>query len=111
MFGGAIYADIFVAEAFTDFIYLGGTKERIITLSRIFAVVARAIATLKEYYHDLKLKPGPPDLNRLFSQPTYTSNNHPQEVTIICKRFNYEGRVPDNYRRSLFQGMYKGAQP
>lgn len=69
MFGGAICADIFVAEAFTDFIYLGGTKERIVTLSRIFAVVARAIATLKEYYRDLKLKLGPPDLNRLFPIP------------------------------------------
>lgn len=72
MFGGAICADIFVAEAFTAFIYLSGAKERIITLSRIFAVVARAIAALKEYYRDLELKPGPFDLNWLFPQPTYS---------------------------------------
>ncbi|KAI0301746.1 hypothetical protein B0F90DRAFT_293276 [Multifurca ochricompacta] len=53
MFGGAICADIFVAEAFTNFIYLGETKEQIMTLSQIFAAVAHALDTLKEYYRCL----------------------------------------------------------
>ncbi|KAK2464093.1 hypothetical protein APHAL10511_003880 [Amanita phalloides] len=77
MFSGAIFADIFVAEAFTDYIYLGGTKEQILTLSRIFAAVAHALDTLKEYYRCLKLHPGPPN-----------------------------GRKPDDYRRSLFEATY-----
>lgn len=106
MFGGAICADIFVAEAFTDFIYLGGTNEQILTLSRIFAAVAQALDTLKEYYYSLKLKPGSPNLNRLFPQPTYTANGHPQEIPAILRRFDYEGREPDNYRRSLFEAKY-----
>ncbi|KAI0291519.1 hypothetical protein B0F90DRAFT_1956242 [Multifurca ochricompacta] len=107
MFGGAICADIFVAEAFTDPIYLGGTKEQIVALSRIFAAVAHALDTLKEYYRCLKLNPGPPNVNRLFPQPTYTANRHPQEIPTILSRFNYEGREPDNYRRSLFEATYK----
>src|SRR6266446_3870561 len=106
VFGGAIYADIFVAEAFTDFIYLGGTKKQIVTLSRIFAAVAHAIETLKEYYRCLKLNPGPPNLNRLFPQPTYATNGHPQEIPTIFRRFDYEGRESDNYRRSLFEATY-----
>ena len=106
MFGGAICADIFVAEAFTDFIYLGGTKERIVTLSRIFAAVAHAFDTLKEYYRCLKLNPGPPNVNRLFPQPTYTANEHPQEIPTILRRFNYKGREADNYRSSLFEATH-----
>jgi hypothetical protein len=110
MFGGAICADIFVAEAFTDFIYLGGTKEQIVTLSRIFAAVAHAFDILKEYYRCLKLNPGSPNVNRLFPQPTYTANEHPQEVLTILRRFNYEGREADNYRRSLFEATYNDRQ-
>ncbi|KAK2460127.1 hypothetical protein APHAL10511_007806 [Amanita phalloides] len=106
MFGGAIFADIFVAEAFTDPIYLGGTKEQIVTLSRIFAAVAHALDMLKEYYRCLKLNPGPPNMNRLFPQPTYTANGHPQEMPTILRQFNYEGREPDDYQRSLFEATY-----
>ncbi|KAI0295433.1 hypothetical protein B0F90DRAFT_1670097 [Multifurca ochricompacta] len=98
MFSGAICAGIFVAEAFTDFIYLGGTKEQIVTLSRIFAAVAHAFDTLKEYYHCLKLNPGPPNVNWLFPQPTYTTNRHLQEIPTILSQFDYEGREPDNYQ-------------
>ena len=108
MFGGAIYADIFVSEAFTDFIYIGGTKEQIMTLSRTFAAIASAIETLKEYYRCLKLNPGPPKVIRLFPQPTYAANGHPEEIPTILRRFEYEGREPDNYRSSLFEGTYKG---
>ncbi|KAI0287938.1 hypothetical protein B0F90DRAFT_1148985 [Multifurca ochricompacta] len=106
MFGGAICADIFVAEAFTNFIYLGGTKEQVVTLSRIFAAVAHALTTLKEYYRCLKLNPGPRNVNRLFPQPTYTANRPPQEIPTILSRFNYKGRKPDDYRRSLFKATY-----
>ncbi|KAI0289165.1 hypothetical protein B0F90DRAFT_1929861 [Multifurca ochricompacta] len=102
MFGRAICADIFVTEAFTNFIYFGETKEQIMTLSQIFAAVAHALDMLKEYYRCLKLNPGPPNVNRLFPQPTYTANRHLQEIPTILSRFNYKGRKPDNYRRSLF---------
>jgi hypothetical protein len=106
MFGGAICADIFATETFTDFIYLGGTKEQIVTLSQIFAAVAHALDTLKEYYRCLKLNSGPPIVNRLFPQPTYNANGFPQEIPTILRRFDYEGREADDYRRSLFVATY-----
>ncbi|KAI0290182.1 hypothetical protein B0F90DRAFT_1942899 [Multifurca ochricompacta] len=106
MFGGAICAGIFVAEAFMDFIYLGGAKEQIVTLSWIFAAVAHALDMLKEYYHCLKLNPGPPNVNWLFPQPTYTTNRHLQEIPTILSQFDYEGREPDNYQCSLFVATY-----
>ncbi|KAK2459364.1 hypothetical protein APHAL10511_008622, partial [Amanita phalloides] len=60
MFSGAIFADIFVAEAFTDYIYLGGTKEQIVTLSRIFAAVAPAFNGYAQRILSLsKAKPRP----------------------------------------------------
>jgi Lipopolysaccharide kinase (Kdo/WaaP) family len=107
-FGGAIFVDAFVTESFTDFIYLGGTKEKLVSLSRIFAAVARGIATLKKFYRDLKSSPasGVP-VHRLFPQPTYLPNKpRPSPTLVFSSRFEYEGWEEGNYRRSLFKATY-----
>ncbi|KAG5651228.1 hypothetical protein H0H81_009377 [Sphagnurus paluster] len=110
-FGGAIFADIFVAEQFTDFIYLGGTSKKILTLSRIFAAVARGIEILKGYYHSLELRPlGQLNLARLFPCPTYFPGKHPTSSTLVFSgRFDYNGREAGNYRRSIFEATYNNA--
>ncbi|KAF5386995.1 hypothetical protein D9615_001578 [Tricholomella constricta] len=107
-FGGAILADAFIVESFTDYIYLGrkpSAQEWIIHLARTFAAVAQAFLSLKRFYQDLKLKPAP-DLYRLFPSPTYFADRMPQTEMTFTARFNYEGRESDDYRRSLFRATY-----
>ncbi|KAF8635126.1 hypothetical protein AX17_004027 [Amanita inopinata Kibby_2008] len=107
-FGGAIFADIFVAEQFTDFIYLGGTKKRILTLPRIFAAVAGGIEILKQYYRTLELSPrSQPNLARLFPQPTYLPGHHiPSPTLAFSGRFEYKGQKTGDYYWSIFEATY-----
>ena len=107
-FGGAILADVFSTEAFTDYIYLGGqpfANNRIKMLSRIFAAVADAVLTLKLYYRNLRLSQTPV-LTRLFPNPTFSDSHTPDTLPVYTERFDYQGRQPDDFRRSLFLATY-----
>ncbi|EKM75087.1 hypothetical protein AGABI1DRAFT_132540 [Agaricus bisporus var. burnettii JB137-S8] len=107
-FGGAIFADIFVAEQFTDFIYLGGTQKKILDLSRLFAAVSDGINTLKKYYSELRPR-DQPNLARLFPRPTYLSDKClPPPALVFSGRFNCQERKAGNYRRSIFEASYDG---
>lgn len=106
--GAAIFVDAFVYEPFTDYIFLGGkpfAQDRIVQLSQIFFVVSQAFLNLEQFYQDLTLK-FTPDSSRLFPSPTYRAGTTPQEKLIFTSRFNYEGRGPGDYRRSLFRATY-----
>lgn len=107
-FGGAILAEAFVVETFTDYIYLGNQSfphERYITLSRIFAAVAKAMVTLRRYYETVELSTSPV-LGRLFPQPTYVDNKGPEEKLTVTDRFDIAGQKSDDLSRTLFRGMY-----
>ncbi|KAH9162832.1 hypothetical protein EDB89DRAFT_2234529 [Lactarius sanguifluus] len=106
--GGAILADVFTFESFTSYLYLGGqpyTQESIIGTARIFAAVAQAFLSLKRFYQDLELKDSP-HLYRLFPSPTYLADKIPQSKLTFSSRFEYEGRMSDDYLRSLFRATY-----
>ncbi|KAG5633808.1 hypothetical protein H0H81_005158, partial [Sphagnurus paluster] len=109
-FGGAVFADIVIAEAFTDYIFLGGTREQILNLSQTFAAIARAIKSLQDYYASLPPSSGQPDVQRLLPAPTYLPGLAPDNKLVLAGRYEYKTRVPDNYHRSLFQGSYNGAE-
>jgi hypothetical protein len=106
--GGAVFADIFVAEAFTDFIYMGGRpfgREQTIALSRIFAAVAQAARGLRQFYYELRWS-ATADVHRLLPRPTYYDNREPDLRLVFDRRFDNEGRPPSEYRRSLFCAKY-----
>ncbi|KAG5637887.1 hypothetical protein H0H81_002850, partial [Sphagnurus paluster] len=109
-FGGAVFADIVIAEAFTDYIFLGGTREQILKTSRMFVAVARAIGSLRDYYGSLRLSSSRPGVRRLLPEPTYLPGLAPDNELVLTGRYEYEGRVPDNYCRALFQGTYNGTE-
>ncbi|EKM75545.1 hypothetical protein AGABI1DRAFT_109310 [Agaricus bisporus var. burnettii JB137-S8] len=107
-FGGAIFADIFVAEQFTDFIYLGGTQRKILDLSRLLAAVSNGISILKRYYSELPPR-DQPDSTRLFPRPTYLSGKYlPPPTLAFSGRFNCQERKAGNYRQSIFEASYEG---
>lgn len=87
---------------------MGGTKKKILTLSRIFAAVSSGIEALKQYYYTLELSTRRrPDLARLFPRPTYLSSKHPPLPTLVFTgRFDYKGQETGNYRRSIFEALY-----
>ena len=106
-FGGAILVDSFTVEPFTEYICLGGdpyTEERTALHAQIFAAVSQALFDLKVYYRNLEPTVTPMPY-RLFPNPTYLSNKPSQKLTFTS-RFHYEGRLSDDYARSLFRANY-----
>ena len=101
-------ADIFVVEPLTDYIFLGAGKpfaqDEIVRLSQILFHVSRAFRQLNLFYRDLVLR-SKPELHRLFPNPTPHAGMTIPKVTFT-ERFKYEGRDPDEYRRSLFLATY-----
>ena len=111
-FGGAILVDSFTVEPFTEYIFLGGdpyTEERTALHAQIFAAASQALFDLKIYYGNLEPKVTPAPY-RLFPNPTYLSNKPSQKLTFTS-RFHYEGRLSDDYARSLFRANYGEGEP
>ena len=66
---GAIFVEVFTVQTFTGYIYLGGNPfemEHIKYVAKVFEAVARAVKSLRSYYHNLcvqkhpKFRPPPP---------------------------------------------------
>ncbi|TBU37893.1 hypothetical protein BD309DRAFT_994806 [Dichomitus squalens] len=77
-FYGAILADTFVVQPFTDYIYLGGDPNpdaRIVHTARRFLAFREAIREARSYFRGLHQDiPGPPRAARL-PCPTYTTSS------------------------------------
>jgi hypothetical protein len=100
--GAAVFVDIYIVEAFTDFIYMGGQpfgNKRTLALSRIFATVAQAVRGLSQFYHEL-CPSAMADVHRLLPSPTYYDNGEPDLPLVFDHHFIYEGRQSGEYRRS-----------
>lgn len=101
-------------QNFTDYIYLGGNpfeEKQINYVAKIFLVVARAVRTLREYYHFLR----PRDRREpctLLPNPTYLPNS-PLVGSFIFKnrvefpRVNSDGKSSADYRRTIFLATYE----
>ena len=99
--------DMFTVEPFTEYIFLGEdpcTEERTALHARMFAAVSQALLDLKIYYRNLEPQ-DTPVLYRLFPNPTYFGDQPLQKLTFTS-RFHYEGRLSDDYSRSLFRANY-----
>ena len=99
--------DSFTVEPFTEYIFLGGdpyTEERTALHVQIFAAVSQALFDLKVYYRNLEPTVTPMPY-RLFPNPTYLGNRPLRKLTFTS-RFLYEGRLLDDYARSLFRANY-----
>jgi hypothetical protein len=104
---------VFTVQNFTDYVYLGGDPyeaKRINLVAKIFYVVARAIRTLREYYHFLHPR-DQREPHTLLPNPTYLPNS-PLVGSLVFQnrvdfpRINSDGKSSSNYRRSIFLAEY-----
>ncbi|TBU21699.1 hypothetical protein BD311DRAFT_192508 [Dichomitus squalens] len=107
-FYGAILADTFIVQPFTDYIYLGGDPdpdERIIHTARRFSAFREAIRELRSYFRGLHLDISGPLRAARLPCPTYTISSDALRNLRFIDRFRYEGfrsDDQDHFDRSLF---------
>ena len=105
-----MFVEVFTIQHFTNYLYLGGDPfkaKQINRVAKVFYVVSRAVAALRKYYYPLRLRLSPKSA-RLLPSPTYLPGSSPFRELVFTGRFSFEGRKPDDYRRSLFRGTYGG---
>ena len=114
---GAIFVDIVIVQPLTGYLLLGGNplkREAADHIARIFHVVAKAVGKLDAMY--MKLKPSEiPVHNRLLPSPTYRPGSTFEDQDALSplnlkfeRRYDYEGRHPQEYRRPIFLGTLRG---
>ena len=113
----AIFVDIVIVQPLTGYLLLGGNplkREAADHIARIFHVVAKAVGKLDAMY--MKLKPSEiPVHNRLLPSPTYRPGSTFEDQDALSplnlkfeRRYDYEGRHPQEYRRPIFLGTLRG---
>lgn len=93
---GAVFLDKVIYQAFTEYMWLGGSPyldENIMRIARIFSAAAKAVRNLHAYYDSLELSDTPVP-SRLFPRPAFGPENQPDFQLTFTEKLCFESRVP-----------------
>ncbi|KAI0313859.1 hypothetical protein OF83DRAFT_1064772, partial [Amylostereum chailletii] len=102
---GAVLIDVPFVQPFTEYHLLGGdphTDESVVHVARIFHVLSRALAALRQGYLDLKLDGGYRIEKRLFPKPVLRNPLSTLPNIVYIDRFYCRGWRLEDHRQPIY---------
>lgn len=92
MIAGAVFADRFISQNLTDYLYIGGSPfvgPRVNEIGKVFRILKECLADLERYYLELTPRIPPASRNPLQHQPLGTSETSPLALFPHFKKFTH----------------------